>query len=201
LLALKYGEDMSPTLVHRLDSETSGIVLCAKTRDAERAGKMLFEKREVKKEYKAIVRGIVNPPDGCINLPLSPDPTTIIKARMWCKTEDGLPSLTEYETISRGKNHTFLRLMPKTGRQHQLRVHLDHIGHTIVGDKLYGPDRDIFIDYMQDGLTDDIIRRAGHTRHALHAYKLQIMHPFTEKKLIIEAPMPQDMWDLLDKHL
>ena len=197
LLNETYGED-APRLVHRLDSETSGLVLCAKTRDAERLGKGLFAERKVVKQYIAVVRGLVSPPSGRIEAPLSPNPHSFIKARMWCGDPDGLPSLTEYRTLAQQGDRTLLLLKPRTGRQHQLRVHLDHIGHTIVGDKLYGPDESLFVDYMSDGLTPQIISRAGHRRQALHAASLCFMHPITQRRLCIETPAPADFGALFD---
>ena len=198
LLALRFKGETPPTLVHRLDSETSGIVLCAKTKDAERKGKLLFEQRKIKKQYKALVRGVVNPSSGIIDAPLAPNPNTIIKARMWCGSINGQQALTEYKTVKSGNNKTFLLLKPRTGRQHQLRVHLNYIGHTIIGDKLYGDDEEIFLDYMQDGLTDDIVKRAGHFRHALHAFKLEFVHPFTNNDVVIECSVPDDIKYLID---
>jgi len=195
LLDERYG-DAAPRLVHRIDSETSGIVLCAKNIEAERLGKALFADRKVQKQYVAVVRGIVAPSSGRIEAPLAHNPHSFIKARMWCGDPDGLPSLTEYSTIAPLIDRTFVLLKPRTGRQHQLRVHLDHIGHPIVGDKLYGPDETLFLDYMSDGLTDGIIARAGHRRQALHAATLQFIHPITKKPLLIESPIPDDFKEL-----
>jgi 23S rRNA pseudouridine1911/1915/1917 synthase len=195
LLDETYG-DAAPRLVHRIDSETSGIVLCARTLEAERLAKAMFAARNVRKQYVAVVRGIVAPPSGRIEAPLTHNPHSFIKARMWCGDPEGLPSLTEYSTIARMHDRTFILLKPRTGRQHQLRVHLDHIGHPIIGDKLYGPDETLFIDYMSDGLTPQIIERAGHRRQALHAATLEFTHPFTKEQLLIESPIPDDFREL-----
>lgn len=197
ILEEMYGAESRPQLVHRLDAETSGIVLCGKTLDAERTGKGMFARRQVEKEYLAIINGILSPETGRIEAPISPDPRTIIKARMWTGDPEGLPALTEYETLKKTATRSLLRLKPRTGRQHQLRVHLKHMGHIIVGDKLYAEDEDLFLDYMQEGLSDSIIARAGHFRQALHAHKLTFVHPYTGKTVCIESPLPEDMEPLL----
>lgn len=197
LLEQLYGSNHRPNLVHRLDAETSGIVLCAKSLDAERIAKGLFAKRKIQKQYLGIIEGHIEPPEGRIEAPISPNPHTIIKARMWCGDESGLPALTEYSTVARYGTKSLLLLKPRTGRQHQLRVHLKHLGHLILGDKLYAQDESLFLDYMQDGPTDEIIARAGHTRQALHAHKLSFIHPFSQESMCIESPLPADMQMLL----
>lgn len=197
LLEEMYGKENRPNLIHRLDAETSGIVLCAKSLDAERVGKGLFAKRQVQKQYLAIVDGVLDPEEGRIEVPISPDPTTIIKARMWCGDPGGLPALTEYRTLQNNDRRSLLLLKPRTGRQHQLRVHLKHLGHIIVGDKLYNQDQDLFLDYMQEGLSDAIVARAGHYRQALHAHTLSFVHPFTNDAICIESPLPDDIKPLM----
>ncbi|MBN2530686.1 MAG: RluA family pseudouridine synthase [Deltaproteobacteria bacterium] len=197
LLEEMYGAKNRPQLVHRLDAETSGIVLCGKTLDSERAAKGLFARRKVQKEYLAIIDGFLEPEKGRIEAPISPDPTTIIKARMWTGDPEGLPALTEYETLKKSDTRSLLLMKPRTGRQHQLRVHLRHMGHIIVGDKLYAEDPELFLDYMQEGLSDSIITRAGHFRQALHAHKLRFCHPFTGEETEILSPLPADMQPLL----
>ncbi|MBN2714508.1 MAG: RluA family pseudouridine synthase [Deltaproteobacteria bacterium] len=192
-----YGAENRPQLVHRLDAETSGIVLCGKTLDAERRGKGLFARRKVQKTYLAIVDGILEPEAGRIEAPISPDPRTIIKARMWTGDPAGLPALTEYETIAKNNGRSLLRMKPRTGRQHQLRVHLRHMGHIIVGDKLYAEDQDLFLDYMQEGLSDSVVERAGHFRQALHAHQLSFTHPYTDEITTIVSPLPDDMKPLI----
>jgi len=197
LLEERFGRENRPNLAHRIDAETSGVLLCTRDLDAEREMKKMFARRDVRKQYVAIVRGILDPPSGRIEVPIAPNPHSIVKARMWCGDPQGMPALTEYETIRVIGDCTFVRLKPRTGRQHQLRVHLDHIGHTIVGDKLYGPDESLFLDYIHGGLTEDIIRRAGHRRQALHAARLEFRHPVTRQQVVIESPLPADMQALL----
>lgn len=192
-LRQRYGSE--PQIAHRLDRETSGVVLCGQNLDAERALKLAFENREVEKTYVAIVRGEM-PETGTIELNMA-------SAReglhvMMEVREDGAHSRTRYEVIETRGGHTLVRLHPETGRQHQLRVHLSHVGHPIVGDKLYGPEREEpFLECIETGLTPGLIERLGLARQALHAETVRFAHP-TEggRTMCIAAEIPQDMRDL-----
>jgi 23S rRNA pseudouridine1911/1915/1917 synthase len=197
LLDERYGPGRRPVLVHRLDSETSGLVLCARTPEAERAAKRLFADREVAKTYLALVRGTPDPPSGRIEAAIGPDRESVIRIKMACRDPDGLPALTEFRTLETRGAISLVEARPRTGRQHQIRVHLAHIGHPVVGDKLYGPDENLFLEYVEHGPSADLSRRAGHRRQALHAARLELAHPFTGAPLVIEAPLPRDLADLL----
>jgi 23S rRNA pseudouridine1911/1915/1917 synthase len=111
---------------------------------------------------------------------------------MMCRA-DGLPSLTEYNVLKTVANGAFVECVPRSGRQHQIRIHLAHMGHPILGDKMYGPDPDLFLDYLEQGLTAEIEQRAGARRHLLHAASLSFTHPITGKTQLIESPLPADM--------
>ena len=195
LLEERYGKPR-PAITHRLDSETSGIVLCAKGIDAERAVKRLFADRKVSKTYLAVVVGALDPPAGRIEAPLAHDDGSAIHVKMGCGNPDGLPSLTEYRTIEARGGRSLVELHPRTGRQHQIRAHLAHAGHPIVGDKMYGPDESLFLEYLETGPTDDLVRRAGHRRQALHAAELELVHPYTEASVRISSPLPEDIVEL-----
>ncbi len=199
LLRECYG-DNAPALAHRIDSETSGVLLCAKTKEAERKLKLMFANREIRKTYMAIVFGTPSQDEGRIEIPLCPDTEGPVKVKMACR-QDGLPALTEYRVVKKGVEFSLLECMPRTGRQHQIRAHLSHIGYPIVGDKMYGPDKELFLDYIEEGLSPEILVRAGASRHFLHAASLSLIHPITELPLHINCPLPEDMENKLREML
>ena len=191
LLRQRYPEQ-TPHLAHRLDRETSGIVVCARTLDDERRLKASFEGREVHKTYLAIVRGRMDASEGEIDLPIGrPDEGLHLLME---PRSDGLPARTRFAVAARAPEHTLVSLEPVTGRQHQVRGHLSAIGHPIVGDKLYGPDGPgLFLEIVESGLTPALLRALGHERQALHAHRLELRHPRTGALLRLEAPLPPDL--------
>ena len=196
VLREKYGENR-PVLAHRIDSETSGVLLCAKTPETERALKIMFAEHQVQKRYLAVVYGVPKPAESRIEVPLGFDTEGPIRVKMAYR-EDGLPSLTEYRVIKELAGKSLLECHPRTGRQHQIRVHLAHIGHPIVGDKMYGEDAELFLDYLVKGLTPEIEQRAGAKRQALHASTVSFVHPHTEKTMRIESPLAEDIERLIE---
>ncbi|MEM9074646.1 MAG: RluA family pseudouridine synthase [Myxococcota bacterium] len=201
LLSRDYGED-APQFAHRLDRETSGVVVCGKHGVAEVALKRCFERREAAKSYLAIVRGV--PPEaGEIDRPMGSAPGGP-HVRMAVR-EDGVEAITRFEVLERRETASLVRLFPKTGRQHQLRVHLAFLGHPIIGDKLYGPDAEApFLEIIEEGWSDDLLRRLGHARHALHAETLEVPHPRTGERMRLVADLPWDLlalWDAVDEVL
>lgn len=198
LLRERYPE-APPHLAHRLDRETSGVLVCAKTLEDERAVKAQFERRETHKTYLAIVRGVVAADAGEIDQPMGrPDEGLHL---LMTVREDGAPARTEYRVVARAPDHTLVALHPLTGRQHQLRVHLAWIGHPIVADKLYGPEGTAtFLEYVDAGeVTPDLAARLGHDRQALHAHRLVFRHPRTEEELTVEAPLAPDLIALWER--
>jgi tRNA pseudouridine32 synthase / 23S rRNA pseudouridine746 synthase len=157
-------------VVHRLDMATSGILLFARSTEAQRRVSMAFESREVHKRYVAVVKGIVAEPEGLIDLPLMSDWPNRPKQKV--DPLDGRPSQTRYRRLSVDAvaGTTRLELEPITGRSHQLRVHLLEIGHPIVGDTLYAPD--------------------GASRLMLHASELSLPHPLRGTVIRITSEPP-----------
>jgi len=193
LLRERYG-DPAPQIAHRIDRETSGLIVCGRTPFAERRLKRAFEDRRVAKRYLAVVQGELLESQGRIDAPLGPAREglhLLMEVRA-----DGAPSETRFEVLGRRAGRTLLSLVPHTGRQHQLRVHLASIGHPIVGDKLYGPEGSLpFLEYIDAGMVLDeaLLARLGHPRQALHAAALEIEHPDSGAPLRLEASMPEDM--------
>jgi 23S rRNA pseudouridine1911/1915/1917 synthase len=184
-----------PHLIHRLDRETSGIVLIAKNPVAARELGKTWETRSVRKEYLAVVHGHVAGDQGIIDAPLGKDDASRV-AIQDCVRPDGSPAQTEFfverrfvvavnfsvavnvssrlpDRRDQPSLFSLLRLHPLTGRKHQIRIHLKHAGHPIVGDKLYGGDPDLYLALVEKRLTDEQRGRLILPQHALHASRIQ----------------------------
>ena len=193
LLRQRFGPN-APQIAHRLDRETSGLLLCGRTRAAERDLKIGFENRRVSKRYLAIVRGVMPEDDGRIELPMDRAREGLHILMEVTPEGEGYPSVTRYRVVARRDDATLVSLAPESGRQHQLRVHLSAIGFPIIGDKLYGPEgSQPFLDYIETGMTDELRRRLGHDRQALHAYELEFMHHSTGEPMTLRAPLAEDL--------
>jgi 23S rRNA pseudouridine1911/1915/1917 synthase len=177
-------------VAHRLDRETSGVLLVARGHDAARALKQAFERRRVHKRYLALVRG-VPPSEGTIDLPLALAGKPI--RVMMAVTPGGMPSRTRYRLVKRLRDAALVECFPETGRQHQIRAHLSAIGHPVLGDKVY-PEPRIFADFCDHGLTAALLERLdGFPRQALHAAAITFPHPRGGHPTTIESPLPADL--------
>ncbi len=167
--------------VNRLDMDTSGLLVIAKNAYCQNDYTNQMRANTVEKRYKAVVKGIVDSDQGTIDLPIGrPDPDNVARGVM----EGGAPSVTHYKVLERyyESGYTLVELLLETGRTHQIRVHMSHIGHPILGDWLYG------------GVNTELIER-----QALHAASLTFVHPITKEKMTLEAPLPDDINQVLTK--
>jgi 23S rRNA pseudouridine1911/1915/1917 synthase len=191
-----------PGIMHRLDKNTTGVLLIAKTDEVHWRIAMQFERRTVRKEYVAICEGEIALDGDIINQPLAPHPQTtkrmILPSANPPRQAMFKEAITEFRVICRYRGYTRVDLFPKTGRTHQLRVHMAYLGHPMVGDKLYGG---------RPLSEKDIAGRGDETplieHQALHARRLQLMHPILERPLDLQAPLPPLLTriiELLDAH-
>jgi len=181
-------------VAHRIDRETSGVLLVARGRLAASRLKRAFARRSVAKTYLAIIRGVPDAEDGVIDQPLEllNTPTRIMMGA--ARTAGGLPAVTRFRVLGRFREHALIEALPETGRQHQIRAHLAGIGHPIAGDKLYGAGERLFMDYCDRGMSPALLAAFdGLTRHALHAHRVTFPHPTTREPTTVESPLPADL--------
>ena len=170
------GGKIRPGVVHRIDKDTSGLVIIAKNDKAHINISEQIKNREVKKTYLALVRGN----EAVINMPIGR--STKDRKKM-AVDKNGKEAITEFKVLKRYDGFTYIEVNIKTGRTHQIRVHMAEIGHPIVGDEVYSNGKNPF----------------GIHGQMLHAYKLKFVHPTTKKEIQFEAPLPKYFEEILDK--
>ena len=176
-------------LIHRLDKDTSGLLVIAKNLETHHALVQAMQQRDIKREYSAIVTGVMIS-GATIEAPIGRHPTHRTKMSV---IPSGKPAITHYRIIKKYRAHTHLRVILETGRTHQIRVHLAHVNYPIVGDPTYGNKRAL------PGKISEHLRTTlrQFKRQALHAQKLELIHPKTQTTLQWEVPPPADMQNLL----
>ena len=185
--------EFRPGIVHRLDRDTTGVMVVAKNDTAQWKVARQFERRQIKKGYLAVVHGIPELTADRISAPLGVHPR--IREKYAIRPEVGKEAITFYEVLESFRGFSLLRLNPKTGRTHQIRVHLSYMKHPIVGDDMYGG-KLVYPWQLQD--TEPAAQDPVIARCALHASTLEFKHPTTNKLLKFEAPLPNDMQVLLN---
>ncbi len=188
-----------PGIVHRLDRDTSGVILVAKEEKTHRDLSMLFEMRKVFKEYIAITAGVFDRDSDYIEGRIAHHPLDRVKMTVSEDEddEDAKEACSYYEVIERFKGYSYVRVQPKTGRTHQIRVHLASIGYPVLADKVYsGRDCIHLHDFVPDLLEEQDSLLLN--RQALHAYRIRLKHPRTGHILEVKAPLPQDIQQTLD---
>ena len=202
------GGDLRPGIVHRLDKETSGLIVVAKNDRTHAALAELFSSRQIKKTYIALVQGAVERARGTINTNVGRDPQR--RTRMTTKPlGDARAAVSHYEVVRRLANRfgkfTLVRVRIETGRTHQIRVHMASIGHPVVGDTLYGGSGHLTDQVASQAATSKAARRKAEPeklklgRNFLHAAQLEFPHPRTGKLLQLEAPLPVELEEFLTR--
>ncbi|MCK4303309.1 MAG: RluA family pseudouridine synthase [Candidatus Eisenbacteria sp.] len=193
ILATEHPEWGNLRVVHRLDRETSGIVIFGRDREATEHLAVQFRRREVQKRYLALVEG--RPPKArfVIDRPLGKAKGSRIRKAVGIQ-EDGISAHTDVRVLHQGDGWAWVEARPRTGRLHQIRVHLQSAGLPILGDKVYGRDERFFLKFINnEPLTPEESALLGLPRQALHAYQLVIRHPASGERLSLTAPLPEDM--------
>lgn len=201
------GGDLRPGIVHRLDKDTSGLIIVAKNDRAHAALGAMFSGRRIKKTYIALVQGAVERQRGTINAGVSRDP--LRRTRMTAKpNENARTAVSHYEVmrrlVTRFGKFTLLQVRIETGRTHQIRVHLASIGHPVVGDTIYGGAGQLTDQVAAQAATSRAARKRAEPqvlrlgRNFLHAAKLEFEHPLKAKTLQLEAPLPKELVSYLE---
>lgn len=188
--------DLSPP--HRLDRETSGLLVLSRDTEAARRFFTLFKTHLVGKTYLALVRGTPDWTRRTLDAPLG-DLGLGAANRVLMRqavVPGGRPAVTDFRVLERRAGYALIEAHPRSGRLHQIRAHLFHLGLPMVGDKIYGPERDAFVEFIETGQTPELTARLGLPRQALHAARLAF--PWAGAQVVAEAGLPEDLqgfWD------
>lgn len=161
-----------PGIVHRLDKDTSGVIVVAKHDEAHTTLSDMFKEKTLEKTYVCIAKGIFKDKSGRIETLIGRDPRD--RKKMAVVTENGKIAISNYEILAENKNYSLVKVRIETGRTHQIRVHMKSLNHPILGDATYGNSTD------------------GIDRQMLHAYRLKFTHPISKKEMVVTAPIPED---------
>lgn len=172
-----FGDTLRPGIVHRIDKDTSGLLVVAKTKAALLALQAMIKQRVLKREYLALVEGVIAHEKGTIDAPIGRHPK---KRQQMSVVAQGKEAITHFEVLERFDEHSLVRCILESGRTHQIRVHMQYIGHPVYGDPLYG--------YRKHVLT---------TGQTLHAHRLTLTHPMTHEPLALEAAIPAEFESVL----
>jgi 23S rRNA pseudouridine1911/1915/1917 synthase len=184
-------------LVSRLDRETSGLVILAKHRAAARGAQMALEQRRVRKVYWALLEGVLEGEREVVTY-LTEDRQSPVHVKMRTSaTETRWQGETRFRPLAHNRHRTLVEVVPVTGRKHQIRVHAAHLGHAVVGDKLYGPDETLYLEFIEKGWTPRQAALLGFPRQALHCARMVFDLSGTER--VFEAPLTEDLKELLGR--
>jgi 23S rRNA pseudouridine1911/1915/1917 synthase len=190
----------TPRMINRLDRETSGLVVVAKNEGAAKTLGKAVLRREIGKQYVAICHGEILGEGGVIDQPIGLSKTSVVYTKRMVDPSAGKPSLTRFAVEKRLRHFTVVRLAPETGRAHQLRVHLAWFGHPIVGDKIYGSDETLYLQFIEQGVTNEMLEKLLMPRHALHGERVTFLHPLTRQPVEFQASLPTDMGGFIEEH-
>lgn len=179
-------------LVSRLDRETSGVLLIAKNRDAASRSQTAFERRHVSKTYLTILRGVLAEPV-LVDEPIGRDTASAVAVKHCTgrAAEGARPAVSFFEPLFSGNGYTLARVSPHTGRTHQIRIHALWLGLPVAGDKLYGPDERLYLEFVEHGWGARHAALLEMPRHALHAARLEFKGAAFQR--VFAAPLPEDM--------
>jgi len=179
-------------LVHRLDAETSGLLLLVKDKNLVYPFQKQWE-GDVRKNYRAIVFGAFSSTQKRLDAPIGRNQESAVRMKLKVDREKGKPSVTEFELLETKGNFSLVEARILTGRTHQIRVHLEHLGHPIVGDKLYSGSDETFLHFYEKGWDEWLQQKVILPRMALHACRLEFTHVKTGEKMVFEDPMTEDL--------
>lgn len=186
--------DVVPRLLHRIDVETSGVVAVGLDERFHALVARQFEDRLVAKTYLAVVHGRPAADEGVVDQPLVPDKRSAVRLKLTTGAHgDGPPAVTAWRVLRHNERYTLVEVRPRTGRTHQIRVHMASLGCPLVGDKLYGADESLFLHQLAGTLDDGHREQLVLARHALHSHTLQFHHPMLGRDLLLTAALPDDM--------